>query len=133
MELLPANGVTRPAISRDLVFVALILLIAIFAHAQDSQFLFDPNGNLFVQRAEIAAPPQVVGQPQNVVAIPGEAASFFVVAANTRLLAFEWRFNGAKIPAATNDALLLPNVSTNQEGEYRVVLTNPSGSVTRRV
>src|SRR5262249_50901583 len=34
------------------------------------------------------------------------------------------------IGSATNDALLLQNVSTNNEGEYRVVLTNPSGSVT---
>jgi hypothetical protein len=112
------------------VVTTIISLLAALADAQDSQFLFDANGNLFIQTAEVAAPPQIIGQPQNVIALPGEAASFFVVAANTRLLSYQWRFSGADIGGATNDALLLQNVSTNNEGEYRVVLTNPSGSVT---
>src|SRR6185503_9037512 len=56
---------------------------------------------------------------------------FFVVAADTRALTYQWRFNGVPLGgSATNDAVLLPNVSTSNEGEYRVVLTNPSGSVT---
>jgi hypothetical protein len=110
---------------------AIAFLIATFAHAQDSQFLFDPNGNLLVETAEIAARPQILGQPQNVFVAPGEAASFFVVAADTRALAYAWRFNSVPIGgSATNDALLLQNVSTNNEGQYSVVLTNPSGSVT---
>lgn len=109
---------------------ACMLLFADFARAQNSQFLFDANGNLLVQTAKVIAPPQILGQPQNVIAVPGEAASLFVVAANTRSLAYQWRFNGANISGATNDALLQLNVSTNNEGEYRVVLTNPSGSVT---
>jgi hypothetical protein len=112
------------------VCVVFFSLFAIVACSQTSQFLFDPNGNLLVQKAEVTALPQVLGQPQNVVAVPGEAASFFIVAANTRSLAYQWRFKGTNISGATNDALLLPNVSTNNEGEYRVVLTNPSGSVT---
>lgn len=108
----------------------LVLLIAGFSHAQNSQFLFDPNGNLLVQTAAAIAPPQILGQPQNRIVGTGEATSFFVVAADTRALTYQWRFNGTNIGGATSDALLRQNVSTNNEGEYRVVITNPSGSVT---
>ena len=83
-----------------------------------------------MQTAAATAPPQIIGQPQNRIVAPGEAASFSVVAAHTRALTYQWRFNGTNISGATNDAVLLQNVSTNHEGEYRVVLTNPSGSVT---
>ena len=112
------------------VAAGIVLLLATFAHAQDSQFYFDANGNLLVQTAEISAPPQIIGQPQNQIVVPGESASFFVVAADTRALFYQWRFNGTDIGGATNDAVLLQNVSTNNEGQYSVVLTNPSGSVT---
>jgi hypothetical protein len=111
--------------------VTILLLLANVTRAQNSQFTFDPNGNLLVQAAAATAPPQIIGQPQTVIVTPGEATSFFVVAADTRALTYEWRFNGVPIGgSATNDALLLQNVSTNNEGEYRVVLTNPSLSVT---
>lgn len=113
-----------------LVKVFLFVLFTSATHAQDSQFLFDPNGNLFAQTAAVTFPPRILGQPQNRIVAPGEAASFSVVAVDTRALAYQWRFNGTNISGVTNDALLRQNVSTNHEGEYRVVLTNPSGSVT---
>jgi len=114
--------------------MALLLLLSSFAHAQDSQFFFDPNGNLFVQTAEITAPPEIIGQPQNRIVAPGDSASFFVVASDTRALTYQWRFNGVPLGGnATNDALLLQNPGTNNEGEYPVVLTNPSGSVTSTI
>ncbi len=113
---------------------AFLLLLATPAHAQIAHslhFLFDPNGNLLVQTAAASAPPQILGQPQNRIVVPGESASFSVVAADTRALTYEWRFNGIPLGgSATNDTLLLPNVNVSKAGEYRVVLTNPSGSVT---
>lgn len=108
----------------------LVFLITSFAQGQNSQFLFDSNGNLLVQTPETSALPQIIGQPQNRIIAPGEATSFLVVAANTRALTYQWKFNGSDINGATDDALLLQNVSAGDEGEYRVVLTNPSGSVT---
>ena len=78
--------VGKPALRRLGGAVALLLLVATFAQAQDSQFLFDANGNLLVQSAATTAPPQIIGQPQNRVVEPGEATSFFVVAADTRAL-----------------------------------------------
>jgi hypothetical protein len=126
-----SQGRKRFAIFHCPTTLWIVLQFATFAHAQDSQFFFDPNGNLFMQTSATTALPQIIGQPQNRMVAPGEAGSFFVVAADTRALTYQWRFNGIPIGgSATNDALLLPNASISNEGEYRVVLTNPSGSVT---
>jgi hypothetical protein len=124
------SGFLSPSRAHWPRIATIVLQFAFFASAQDSQFLFDPNGNLFVQTAAASTPPQVIGQPQIRIVAPGEATSFFVVAADTRALTYQWRFNGTNIGGTTNDALLLQNVSTNNEGSYAVVLTNPSGSVT---
>ncbi|MBL9169180.1 MAG: chitobiase/beta-hexosaminidase C-terminal domain-containing protein [Verrucomicrobiales bacterium] len=109
---------------------ALFLLLANLTHAQDWQFVFDANGNLSARTAEVLGPPQIIHQPQTRIAIPGEAASFSAVAAITRALNYQWQFKGTNIAGATNDALVVQKAGTTNEGEYRVVLTNPSGSVT---
>ena len=102
------------------VTLILALLVTARIPAQNSQFFFDPNGNLLLQKSETTAAPQILGQPQNRIVQPGEATSFFVVAADTRALTYEWRFNGVPLGgSATNDALLSPNVSTNNEGEHQ--------------
>jgi hypothetical protein len=109
----------------------LILTPALCSQGQDSQFTFDPNGNLATESAAIVAPPQILSHPQPQVVGPGELASFFVVVADARSLTYEWRFNNTNtLGGATTDVLLLQNVGATNEGEYRVVLTNPSGSVT---
>jgi len=110
--------------------LVLLLLLAGVAFGQPTQFTFDPNGNLLVQSAATLAPPQILAQPQPQVLEPGELASFFVVAANTRGLAYQWRFNDTNLSGATSDALLRTNVSGANEGQYSVVLSNSSGSVT---
>jgi hypothetical protein len=110
--------------------VALLLLLAATAKGQVSRFLFDANGNLLVQTAETSAPAQILGQPQRQVVAPGHTASFSVVAADTRNLTYQWRFNGVDITGATSDALFITNVAAVNEGLYSVVLLNSSGSVT---
>jgi hypothetical protein len=105
-------------------------MLAPIVQAQDWQFLFDPSGNLILQTSQFGAPPQILGQPQNQVVSPGASASFSVVAADTQALSYQWRFNGADISGATRESLLLQNVSTNDQGQYTVVLVNSSGSVT---
>ena len=118
----------RRCVKAELAVV--VFLLATFAHASDSQFLFDDNGNLVVQSANVNAPPQITGQPQNRVVGSGETASFSVVAKGALPLTFQWQFNGTDIGGATGDALFLQNVSTNNEGQYSVVVSNASGSVT---
>ncbi len=109
---------------------AFFLLLASLAHAQNSQFLFDGTGNLQAQAMETLALPQILGQPQMQVVIPGHTASFSVVVADTRGVSYQWLFNNSAISGATSDALLLANVSTTNEGAYAVIVDNGSGSVT---
>jgi hypothetical protein len=111
------------------VAVGIIGLVPLLGQAADSQFLFDPNGNLQVQAGEINALPQISHQPRNSVVESGETASFVVVATGTKPLGYQWRFNNTNINATT-EALLLLNVGTNSEGQYSVVVTNAFGSVT---
>lgn len=110
------------------VLVACLLLPGLVL--AQSQFRFDRRGNLLEQSGEIATAPQILAQPQSQVVAPGALASFLVVAANTRGLSYQWQFNGTNLAGATGDALLLTNVGFADAGEYSVVLTNPSGSVT---
>ncbi len=105
-------------------------MISALAHSQPFEFNFDAPGNLVAQTAEIITPPRILGHPQPQVVAPGALASFFVVAANTHNLTYQWRFNGTNINGATKDALLLQNVGATNEGQYVVVLLNGSGSVT---
>src|SRR5258706_10596007 len=108
----------------------LALLLAGFAGAQTSQFLFDPNGNLAVEMAAALFPPQITGQPQMQVVPTNEFASFSVVVADPRSLTYQWQFNGSDLPGKTGVSLQIDPASPSDEGPYRVVLTNPSGSVT---
>jgi hypothetical protein len=108
---------------------AMTFLLAGRVQGQDSQFLFDPNGNLLVQAAASTAPPLLLRQPQNQVVAPGDTAFFSVVVADVRDVSYQWQFNGADISGATADTFLLPNAGAANEGPYRIVVTNPSGSI----
>ncbi len=108
----------------------LALLLTVVAQAQTSQFHFDANGNLQVQSPELIAPPQIISRPQNQIVAVGDNASFLVVATGAEPLTYQWRFNGADIGGATSDVLLLQNVGATNEGDFRVVVSNASGSVT---
>jgi hypothetical protein len=78
----------------------------------------------------VILPPQIIGQPVNRNAAPGEIASFTVVVADASGVSFQWKFNGTNIPGATGDSLLLTNVSVVNAGQYSVVVSNSAGSVT---
>jgi hypothetical protein len=110
--------------------IVLSFFIVAFASAQESQFVFDPTGNLLLQTAATSSPPQIVRQPQMQVVQPGSLASFSVLALDTSGLSYQWLFNGATLPGQTGDALQVSNVSTNDQGYYSVLLANAFGSVT---
>jgi hypothetical protein len=93
------------------------------------KYFHDASGNV-VSRALENGPSQIVGQPVRQVAAPGDIVTFSVVVADARAVTFQWRFNGADIPRATGDSLLLTSVNAADEGQYSVVVTNSVGSVT---
>jgi len=61
---------------------------------------------------------------------PGSAVTFTVSALGLTPLSYQWWFNTAVIPGATNWTYTLTNVLTGDAGSYSVVVTNSLGSVT---
>lgn len=78
----------------------------------------------------VAIAPGITVQPQSQFASPGNNVTFTVTATGTQLLHYQWHFNDAVIGAATNSALTLNTVTTNQSGNYAVVITNVAGAIT---
>ena len=78
----------------------------------------------------LAAPPSITAQPASEAVLPGSGASFLVQAIGTPPLAYQWQFNGASLPAATNPVLALTSVQAAEVGSYQVIVANPGGSIT---
>ena len=78
--------------------------------------------------------PILMSQPGSRSTIAGSDTAFSVTAAGgSSTLGYQWTWNGASIPGATNPTLSLVGVQTNQAGSYAVVITNFAGSVTSAV
>jgi hypothetical protein len=61
---------------------------------------------------------------------PGATASLSVAASGSGPLTYQWSKAGTDLPGATNDTLLLPNVSSQNAGSYCVVVNGPCNRVT---
>src|ERR1041385_883410 len=81
----------------------------------------------------VLALPRITTQPTNQFASLGPNVTFFVFASGIAPLSYQWRFNEAEIAAATKRTLVLTNVQMINAGDYTVVATDTSGSVTSRV
>ena len=78
-------------------------------------------------------PPIITAQPQSQTVIVGSNVTFSVGAIGLPPLTYQWQFNAAALPAATNSTLTLTNVQFSQAGDYTVVVSNNAGSVTSAV
>ncbi len=72
--------------------------------------------------------PSITQEPVAQNAYVHSTVNFTVVADGTPTLSYQWQFNSAPIPGATNATLTLTDVSTASAGNYRAVITNPYGS-----
>ncbi len=73
-------------------------------------------------------PPVVILGPTNTAGYLGGVASFQVNALGTGTLFYQWRFNGAAIPGATNSTLAISRVLPGLAGGYSVLVSNAFGS-----
>ncbi|MCS1408533.1 MAG: Endoglucanase C [Verrucomicrobia subdivision 3 bacterium] len=78
----------------------------------------------------IASPPRIDQQPADVIIEAGQTATFQVSAAGSPPLTYQWQFNKENITGATTRTLTLSNVQSNNMGRYRVIVTNPAGTLT---
>lgn len=91
--------------------------------------VYDAAGNLASMGPSSGAAPVIVGQLRSVVSPLGGNVSLAVVATGAQPLSYQWQLNGADIPGATSDNLLLSELTQAQFGTYRVLVSNPLGSV----
>jgi len=77
--------------------------------------------------------PIINAQPVGSTNLIGTTASFSVsvtVTSGPAIFNYQWRLAGTNLPAATNNPLVLLNLSSNQAGNYNVVVSDSAGSVT---
>ncbi|HEY3857868.1 MAG TPA: LamG-like jellyroll fold domain-containing protein, partial [Verrucomicrobiae bacterium] len=81
-------------------------------------------------QVQILALPVVVTPPPSQTASVGSAIEFGVAVSGDQPLAYQWLFNGANIPGMTNSSLSFNDVTRQQAGNYKVMVSNPVGIVT---
>ena len=78
----------------------------------------------------VAAPPSITTQPANLTVTAPGAANFSVVATGDAPLSYQWRRYGVNISGATSSSYSLNPTAVSDSGEFSVVVSNASGSVT---
>lgn len=89
-----------------------------------------------LQVSAYVVPPSISIQPAPVFVSSGSDAQFFVTAAGTNPMSYQWQrrptngTNFTDITGATSSELILANVQSGNNGDaYRVIVTNAAGSV----
>jgi len=77
-----------------------------------------------------AFPPRIELQPLSQTVMIGSNASFSLSVSGTPPFYYQWRFNGASIPNASNAVYAIHAVGATDTGNYSVVVTNVAGSAT---
>jgi len=78
-------------------------------------------------------PPSIVTHPKPVTVVKGRTATFHVIANGSYPLSFQWQWNEVDLEDATHASLTLERVQLEQQGSYRVIVSNAVGSVTSSV
>lgn len=78
----------------------------------------------------VVFPPKFVTQPLNQNLLLGVRVTFTASVSGTAPFLYQWRFNGADLPGATNSTYTIPAVAQSDAGNYSVEVSNSSGSVT---
>ncbi|MCF7765110.1 MAG: DNRLRE domain-containing protein [Verrucomicrobia bacterium] len=74
-------------------------------------------------------PPAISVNPVGQVVPAGGTVVMSVVAEGSQPLSYQWQFGGVDIPGGTGDVLALNFVQSGNAGVYRVIVSNPAGSV----
>ena len=82
---------------------------------------------------DASAPPVITNEPGPLSTIVGGSADFTLGISGSAPLSYQWYFNNTLLTNQTNPYLLLTSVTTNDAGNYFVIITNQFGSVTSTV
>ena len=75
------------------------------------------------------SPPYILTQPVGQTLALYQSSALSVAAAGSLPLSYQWRFNGANLPGATNTTLKFASMNFNQAGYYDAVVANPFGDI----
>ncbi len=89
----------------------------------------EPNAP-YVLRVTLDCAPEISVQPDDQTVCTGSDAVFSVVATGLGTLQYQWRRNGVDLPGATSSTLVVPAVTSTDEGSYDVVVQDDCGVVT---
>jgi polygalacturonase len=79
----------------------------------------------------VNTPPSISTQPAGLTVIPGQNATFTVVAGGSQPLNYRWYYNtNTPLTGAISPTLTLTNVQSGNAGSYSVIVTNTTASVT---
>jgi len=98
--------------------------------------LSNPYGSITssVATLTIISPPVITEQPANQVVGVGGSPSFSVTVAGSGPFGYDWYYGDTNLmQEGMNNTLIVPNASTNANGNYWVVITNAYGSTTSQI
>jgi hypothetical protein len=76
--------------------------------------------------------PTILVTPAPQTLFPGNTASFSAQAIGGNL-SYQWNFDAAPIPGATNNTLILTNITATNAGSYSIVVSNAAGTASSSV
>jgi hypothetical protein len=79
--------------------------------------------------AEDDQAPVVTSQPMRTFVVQGGSATFNVQVSGPGPFTYEWQFAGGNIPGATSNSYTVTGANSSKAGNYSVVVTNASGSI----
>ena len=111
-------------LSLVLSLVLLVILLGIFSTGCSGVVSTATTG-------PVATAPSITLNPTNQSVTVGQTASFSVAATGTAPLNYQWKKNGVAVNGASSSAYSTPATSSSDNGgQYTVVVSNSAGSVT---
>ncbi|MGA2243141.1 MAG: protease pro-enzyme activation domain-containing protein [Verrucomicrobiota bacterium] len=98
-----------------------------------------PNGTNLINALAPLSLPYFITQPFSQTVTNGTSLTFSATAGGRSPLNYQWRFNGTNLPAGgnisgtTSNVLSITAATTNNSGNYSLIVTNSYGSVTSSV
>ncbi|MBM3845869.1 MAG: hypothetical protein FJ405_06245, partial [Verrucomicrobia bacterium] len=91
----------------------------------------NPHGTTVSDAAvlTVLVPAVITEQPADTNVVVGSTVVLRVKATSNTPITYQWRFNDANIPGATDSTLTLPAVTELHAGNYRVEVTDATGSI----
>jgi hypothetical protein len=102
--------------------------------AQNQRYWYFAGGQLDSLALSMVEAPKITEEPAAMTAAQaGSPVYLTATAIGLAPLTFQWQRNGANLVGATNYFLSLPILEAGQDGEYQLVVSNQSGSVTSAI